>query len=220
MLTRQGESQETLSENGKLLSKKTFLLELEPAGTGTGTIGPFSIQYLDPATQASGSLDVQAYNVSLLSPPKNKTWIFAAAGLLAAALIGILSTFLKKRRKAVPETAAVVSPADQAIARIREIAAVGGTWKQEDKLSGISSEFRSFLMSHYGIQKARAADPEILSELELRKLDSLEIKTVRDLCGRIHEAKYSGAPLSDRDLKDFSEDIVHFISGKRIVGNP
>jgi len=222
-LSRQGESEESASIQGAVWAKKTFVLELKAWEPGDGTVEGFPLNYTDAQGAAAGSLQVLAHTVRITALPRSPRGVFAAAGgaavvLLLAGLWGLRRMRGKRKKSALPEENK--SEAEKTILRIRQLAEASEKDPAETRLRQIGTALRSFVIAHYELGDAGLGENDMIRSLESKKQDSQEINILRELFARLHEVKYSGTRLTDRDLKEFSEEIVRYLSGKRVVGRP
>lgn len=220
VLVRQGESQETTSLQGVIMEKKTFTLEFAARDAGPSSVGSFGVSYTDAAGQPAGSLQVLEHKILVRKKEKPIPLIPVAAATICFASAAMAVGFMRLRAKRIPriQPEESLSAAEQAIRRIREIADRQDQGAPDQRAGEMGGQLKSFVASHYGLQSSRAAEGEIFRYLESKQVDSLEIQTLRTLFEKLHEVRYSGARLTDRDLRDFSEEIVRYLSGKRIAG--
>ena len=223
-IEQHGESQETFIQDGEEWVRKTFLITLKPDQIGEGKIESFIIHYLDPSTQKGGSFTVPEQSIAVvrarvkISPYLVMTLLSVAVG----AIIFALSYFLWPGRfHKAADAADDLSVEQKALNTFRELIDQKGKKTQTDLLHHLSTNLQGFVRNYYKIPAGQITDQELLTELKNQPdLSRQEWDRLQKLFDRLYEARFTGTNLSGKELDDLMKDIIHYIEGKQVVGNP
>ncbi len=209
-LVRQGESRETFAQEKDLWVRKTFTMELKAEQSGQGIIEGFAIPYLDGLGQKAGEFSVSQLQVQVMRPPLPvKKMAAFAAGVLSFFVVGGIWGVRRKKASLKSE---IPSLKDNTLAKIYSIQK---DFRGEKAVTEISAEFRRFLIDYYQLLCKQATEAEILEALKSADLISEELATLRDILGRIREAKFIGGQLSSFDCEHLEKDMINFIQSKK-----
>ena len=73
---KQASTLESIMMNGQLWEQKAFTFKLRAVREGQGGIEGFSLPYIDPNTQAGGSLDIMPHGITISAKPIPKMQYF------------------------------------------------------------------------------------------------------------------------------------------------
>jgi hypothetical protein len=219
-VVRQGQSQESFRKGEEDWVRKTFTYELKPSVTGKTGIREFEIPYIDPVLQKGGTLLVGAQELEVTKAPLSNRQLLSIS-LTAAALFAVgAAAFLVKARKpkaAPPET---ITPQQAAANKIKSLIQNAEAHDRTSMLSVIGAEFRDFLRENYQLPGPRMADDEVIAELKRKNVIVEDREKIKIIFNRLQEAQFMGAGVTADDLKLLQRDILQFVEGKKIYGNP
>ncbi|HXV28190.1 MAG TPA: hypothetical protein VD913_04415 [bacterium] len=223
-IEQHGESQETFLQAGEEWVRKTFLITLKPEKIGEGKIDGFILHYIDPSTQKGGSFTVSPQTVTI-TRPQWKASPYLVIILLAGAAgvtIFLISYFLwpgHHRKQLEPEK--IPSSSEKALDSLKNTLLLKGEKSYKDLLHEMSIILRRFIGDHYQIPVGQMTDHELLANMRKNAgVSRQEADIVQKLFDQLHEAKFTGTTLTDREVDHLARNLTVFIEGKQIVGKP
>ncbi len=224
ILEQQGESQETFIQNGEEWLRKTFLITLKPQGIGQGKIDSFVIHYLDPANQKGGSFTVDEQFITVTRPPfklSSLQLLLLTAGAGGAVILAVFFLLWRGRAKKAAKTPNDSSEQHQAVTAAKKIAEEYSKKSQKDLLHELSALLRHFIHAQYKITAGQMMDEELVDYLKREsQIPRSECDSIQKLFNQLHEAKFAGVALSEREFNQLTKEVIHYIEGKQVVGNP
>lgn len=222
-IKRRGESQETFRDgNGKgIRIRKTFSIELKPLEKGPARIDPLTIRYVDSAKGFTGEIQIPEYGIRVKAERGVLTGLLTI--MLMAGIAGVVFFYYRRRREGRSRQA--VDPQEREslenkkVNRIKDIAASYEKGESVDVLGLMGQELKDFLKRRYQIEKI-LDEETFLNELNSRDIGLQEQRHLKRLFGILREARYSGREVSADEIRELKEDMIRYIEGKRIVGNP
>lgn len=221
-VTGMGESQETVLQGDTSLLKKTFTVEFQsqPGYKGKAHINPFSVSYFQTEGVSPGNLSVPGFDVEITAKPLNdkvRAGIFAAGALISIVLIvWIVRSWRKKKDSNLSTETA--SDEDICIEQIESRLSRLSPENAKDALRDIGAELKLFLVKRYGLDAEPTNEKQTLEALKSKQLPYPEIQKVEGIFQQIHQARYSGAPVTERDVRGIAGEITGYINSKRIIG--
>ena len=215
---RQGQSQETFRKGEEDWIRKTFTFELKPEQTGKASIREFDLPYIDPVLQKGGKFEIPRFELEVTKAPlSGRAILLMSIGVASFFLLSAL-IFLKVTHK--PKVVETITPQQAAARKIQSLAMDAEADDRKGMLYVIGAEFRDFLTENYQLKTNKFSDDELLSELKSKNVVIEDREKIKKIFDRMQEAKYMGAKVTADELKILQRDILRFIEGKKIYGNP
>lgn len=211
-VSNQAESQETFLKDGQEWTRKEFIFDLSPKGTGEGVIGDFPIIFVNPAGGVQGQYAVSSLKLQISKAPVKRNilpYVFVLGGIAAGFLA--VSLFFKKKPAKTPEVPAQVKAVLDIKGRIQTAQV-----SQENAVINIGREFREVLKEIYDIS-IRGSESDIVAALKGKNVPADEVKFIERTLNQIREVKYTGQNLSDLDFQILKKEITTFIDSKQIL---
>ncbi len=223
-LEQQGESQETFIQSGEEWLRKTFLITLKPQGIGQGKIDSFVIHYLDPSNQKGGSFTVDEQFITVTRPPfklSSLHLLLLTAGGGGAVILAVFFLLWRGRAKKAVKSSDASSEQHQAVNAAKAIAEAYSKKSQKDLLHELSTLLRHFIHEQYKSKAAQMTDQELLDYLKTQsQIPRYECDSIQKMFNQLHEAKFAGTQLNEREFNHLTKEVIHYIEGKQVVGNP
>lgn len=217
-ILRQGESQENFRRDEDEWTLKTFLMELQPLSAGKGVVQPFTLPYIDPASQKGGSFEVAEVVIPITKPPWKASGLFFGFGVVLLLLPGTaILLFLLKKKQPSAALADLLPQNEIALQKIKSLSA--HTNPSRDLIFKITTEFRRFLADYFDIAGRQLTEDELLAALKNKNLDREEFGRIAGILTRLRDSKF-GTELSSAELKILEKDITQYLQSKQIVQNP
>ncbi len=217
-VVNQAESQETFRQGQQEWTRKIFLIDLKPGQSGEGIVKAFVLPYVDPALQKGGRFEVPDQRVRVTPPPVSALIVTTGVLIPSTIILFALFRFYVRKRTVTLKTKLPQSLEEGTLEKMKAIvskphASNPKTWAYE-----LAGEFQTFLARYYKISSERAVEKEIFEILTSQGASSEEIKTLRRLLERLHEAKFAGGEISAAEFYELQKDVMRYVEAKRPVG--
>ncbi len=224
-LLRNGESQETMIQEGREWIQKTFELEFQATRAGRGIIRAFALNYLIQNTEnesgvvpPSASFEVPEQKIEILQAPTSKIRLLILMSipcllcLIFIAAHAKIASIKKNNLLAAQEQ----TQEDPAILKILSLGTDLSRTSEKDIVFLISSEFRDFLIRYFQLSSHAYSEKELVDALMEKQIHDRELFLILE---RLTNMKYSGGGGSNAldSVRRLREDVVQFIRGKKVM---
>jgi hypothetical protein len=218
VIEERGESNEVFQKGGEEWKKKTFRSEFRATQTGKGRLGPFRLNYIDPAKQQGGHFEIPSQEFKIAGDPSKLYRGGAIAlGIAAGSFMGAWVIYGRLKQRCQPANAARVCLEDRFITRLNQLKEnavssfqTGGPVQEAGKL------FRAYLGEKYAVGAAQPTSQEMTEKVRGR-VTLEEFKILKRILEGLDEWGYASQPQAGEGGTLLLGEMIRYIEGKKTV---
>lgn len=213
-----GESNETFQRGGEEWKKKTFQIVLRATEPGTGRIGSFPLNYLDPVSQINGHYDVSAIEWKISQDfSRFLPWVAVSGLIFGGGVLG-WSFLLRRRAKRNVNQTLTVSIEERYVNRLCEFEKGPPVSRgEQEQVFEAGRLFRAYLVEKYSVSGNPLTHRELLERLR-PSLSEEEVKRLARLFDALEEWQYARAGRTPGAGQELCREMTRYIEGKKVVG--
>lgn len=213
-----GESNETFQKAGEEWKKKTFQIVLRATEPGTGRVGPFSLNYLDPASQINGHYEVSAIEWKISRDfSRFLPWVAVSGLIFGGGVLGWIFFLRRRARRSVNQTLPV-SIEERYANRLSEFEKESPESRvEQEQVSEAGRLFRAYLVEKYSITGNPMTHRELVERLR-PSLSEAEVKHLARLFDTLEKWQYAQAERAPGAGRELCREMTRYVEGKKAIG--